>query len=261
MAFGSTYVNDFMYDGRVQRVIVQAEAHRPPAAGRPGQAGVRNTQRRHGAVFVVRHVAVDHGFAAQLERYNGHAGREAWPARPRRAAVHGRGHAEMEQLDGPSCRRASASSGPASRYEEKRLAGPQAPMLYALSLLIVFLCLAALYESWSIPVAVMLVVPLGVLGALLGRALCGMPNDVYFKVGLIATIGLSAKNAHPDRGIRQGSGGPGPRGLVEATLEAVQLAPPADPDDLAWPSSWAWCRWSIATGAGSGSQARHRHRA
>jgi multidrug efflux pump len=78
---------------------------------------------------------------------------------------------------------------------EERLSGAQAPMLFALSVLVVFLALAALYESWSIPFAVMLVVPLGVIGAVLGVTLRAMPNDIYFKVGLIATIGLSAKNA------------------------------------------------------------------
>jgi multidrug efflux pump len=79
-------------------------------------------------------------------------------------------------------------------YQE-RLSGEQAPALYALSLIIVFLCLAALYESWSIPFAVMLVVPLGVFGALLATTLRGLNNDVYFVVGLLTTIGLSAKNA------------------------------------------------------------------
>ena len=79
-------------------------------------------------------------------------------------------------------------------YEEK-LSGNQANVLFALSILVVFLALAALYESWAIPLAVILVVPLGVIGALLGVTLRGMPNDIYFKVGLIATIGLSAKNA------------------------------------------------------------------
>jgi multidrug efflux pump len=75
------------------------------------------------------------------------------------------------------------------------MSGDQAPMLYALSLLVVFLCLAALYESWSIPISVMLVVPLGVLGAVLAAILRDLPNDVYFQVGLLTTIGLSAKNA------------------------------------------------------------------
>ena len=78
---------------------------------------------------------------------------------------------------------------------QERMSGNQAPMLYAISLLIVFLCLAALYESWSIPLSVMLVVPFGVIGALLGAYLRGLNNDVYFQVGLLTTVGLSAKNA------------------------------------------------------------------
>ena len=78
---------------------------------------------------------------------------------------------------------------------EERQAGAQAPVLYAISILVVFLCLAALYESWSLPFTVMLVVPLGVLGALLAATLRGLANDVYFQIGLVTTIGLSAKNA------------------------------------------------------------------
>jgi len=103
-------------------------------------------------------------------------------------------------------------------YEE-RLSGSQAPALYALSLIVVFLCLAALYESWSIPVAVMLVVPLGVIGAILATLLRGLANDVFFQVGLLTTVGLSAKNAilivefakeNHDKGME----------LIEATVHA-----------------------------------------
>ena len=109
----------------------------------------------------------------------------------------------------------------ATSYEE-RLSGTQAPLLFGISLIVVFLCLAALYESWSIPFAVMLVVPLGVFGSVLAVGLRGLPDDVYFKVGLIAIIGLSSKNAIliiqfarelQDQGM----------GLVEATLEACRL--------------------------------------
>jgi multidrug efflux pump len=106
-------------------------------------------------------------------------------------------------------------------YEE-RLSGSQAPTLYAISLLIVFLCLAALYESWSIPFAVILVVPLGVLGALLAASLRGLPNDVYFKVGLLTTIGLSTKNAILIIEFAKDLQLQG-KGLIEATLEAVHL--------------------------------------
>src|SRR5690606_12894346 len=106
-------------------------------------------------------------------------------------------------------------------YEE-RLAGAQAPALYALSILFVFLCLAALYESWSIPVSVMLVVPLGVLGAVLAATLTGLSNDVYFQVGLLVTIGLGAKNAILIVEFAKDLYQKG-EGLMEATLHAAQL--------------------------------------
>ncbi len=102
------------------------------------------------------------------------------------------------------------------------MSGNRAPALYAISLIVVFLCLAALYESWSIPFSVMLVVPLGVIGALLAATFRGLTNDVYFRVGLLTTIGLSAKNAilivefAKDLMDKEG------KGLVEATLEAVR---------------------------------------
>lgn len=107
-------------------------------------------------------------------------------------------------------------------YQE-RLSGNQAPALYAISLVVVFLCLAALYESWSIPFSVMLVVPLGIIGALLAAAMRGMNNDVYFQVGLLTTIGLSAKNAilivEFAKDLMEKEG----KGLVDATLDAVRM--------------------------------------
>ena len=107
-------------------------------------------------------------------------------------------------------------------YQE-RMAGSQAPMLYALSILVIFLCLAALYESWSIPFSVMLVVPLGIIGALAAAMLFKLSNDVYFQVGLLTTIGLSAKNAilivEFAKDLMEKEG----KGLIEATLEAVRM--------------------------------------
>lgn len=107
-------------------------------------------------------------------------------------------------------------------YQE-RLSGNQAPALYAISILVVFLCLAALYESWSVPFSVMLVMPLGIIGALLAATLRGMNNDVYFQVGLLTTIGLSAKNAilivEFAKDVMEKEG----KGLIEATLEAVRM--------------------------------------
>jgi multidrug efflux pump len=105
---------------------------------------------------------------------------------------------------------------------EERISGNQAPLLYTLSILIVFLCLAALYESWSVPAAVIMVVPLGIIGALLAATWRDLPNDVYFKVGLLTTVGLSTKNSiliieFALDLLAQG------KGLIEATLEAVRL--------------------------------------
>ena len=105
---------------------------------------------------------------------------------------------------------------------EERLSGAQAPILFALSILVVFMCLAALYESWSIPVAVLLVVPLGVFGAVMAVMLRGLPNDVYFKVGLIAIIGLSAKNSILIVEFARQLEAEG-RSAAEAVLEACRL--------------------------------------
>jgi multidrug efflux pump len=137
-------------------------------------------------------------------------------------------------------------------YQE-RLSGNQAPSLYAISLIVVFLCLAALYESWSIPFSVMLVVPLGVVGALIAASIRGLSNDVYFQVGLLTTIGLSAKNAilivefAKDLMDKEG------KGLIEATLEAVRMRlRPILMTSLAF--ILGVMPLVISTGAGSGAQ-------
>lgn len=137
-------------------------------------------------------------------------------------------------------------------YQE-RLAGNQAPALYAISLIVVFLCLAALYESWSVPFSVMLVVPLGVIGALLATTMRGLENDVYFIVGLLTTVGLSAKNAilivefAKDLMDKEG------KGLIEATLEAVRMRlRPILMTSLAF--MLGVLPLAISNGAGSGAQ-------
>jgi multidrug efflux pump len=137
-------------------------------------------------------------------------------------------------------------------YQE-RLAGNQAPALLVISAIVVFLCLAALYESWSIPFSVMLVVPLGVFGAVMAAGLRGMENDVYFKVGLLTTIGLSAKNAilivEFAKDLMEKEG----KGLVEATLEAVRMRlRPILMTSLAF--ILGVVPLVISTGAGSGAQ-------
>jgi multidrug efflux pump len=217
-AFGSAYLNDFPNMGRMQRVIIQADA---PERLQPQdllKLYVRNAQ---GAMVPLSTFASYHWITGpvQLARYNGYpAIRISGDAAPGHST--GEAMAEMEKL---------AAQLPAgigyewtgSSFEEKT-SGSQAPALFMLSLLAVFLVLAALYESTSIPLAVLLVVPLGVIGALLGATLRGMPNDVYFKVGLIAIIGLSAKNAILIIEFAKDLQAQG-KGLIEATLEAVHL--------------------------------------
>ncbi|KHK57269.1 acriflavine resistance protein B [Ralstonia sp. A12] len=217
-ALGSAYANDFPNYGRQQRVIVQADK-----INRMQPEDIMNLYVRNGqgnmvpmSTFAKGHWIVG---PVQLVRYNGYpAVRLSGAAAP--GASSGDAMAEMERL---------AAKLPAGiGYEwtgqslQEKASGSQAPALYALSLLAVFLVLAALYESWSIPAAVILVVPLGVLGALLGVTLRAMPDDVYFKVGLIAVVGLSAKNAILIIEFAKDLQAQG-KGLIEATLEAVHL--------------------------------------
>jgi multidrug efflux pump len=189
--FGSSYINDFPSGSRMQRVMVQAEA---TARMQPEDLLRLNVTNTSGKNVPLSAFASTHWVSGQMQatRYNGYpAMRLAGDAAA--GASTGDAMIEMEKLI------AQLPAGIGYEWtglsREERLSGSQAGVLLAFSLLAVFLCLAALYESWSIPLSVLLVVPLGVLGALLGATLRGMPNDVYFKVGLITIIGLSAKNA------------------------------------------------------------------
>jgi multidrug efflux pump subunit AcrB len=138
------------------------------------------------------------------------------------------------------------------RSYQERLSGAQAPILYAVSVLFVFLCLAALYESWSVPLSVMLVVPLGILGALLASTLAGQSNDVYFQVGLLTTVGLSAKNAILIVEFAHAMHEQG-MNLIDATLKAVRLRlRPIVMTSLAF--MFGVLPLALSTGAGSGSQ-------
>ncbi len=215
---GSTYVNDFPNAGRLQRVVVQADA---PARMQPDdllRINVLNTQGRPvalSAFAVTRWITGP----VQTVRYNGYPTmRLAGDAGPGYST--GDAMAEMERLAGQLP--AGFGFEWTGQSREERLAGSQATLLIGFSLLAVFLCLAALYESWSVPVAVLLVVPLGVLGAVLGAGFRGLPNDVFFKVGLITVIGLSAKNAILIIEFAKDLQAQG-KGLVEATLEACHL--------------------------------------
>ncbi|MEH5574375.1 multidrug efflux RND transporter permease AcrD [Raoultella ornithinolytica] len=190
-AWGSSYVNDFMDRGRVKKVYVQSAA---PYRMLPDDINLWYVRNSSGTMVPFSAFATSRWQTGspRLERYNGYSAveiiGEAAPGISTGAAM-----AIMEDLT----RQLPNGFGldwTAMSYQE-RLSGAQAPALYAISLLVVFLCLAALYESWSIPFSVMLVVPLGVIGALLATWMRGLENDVYFQVGLLTVIGLSAKNA------------------------------------------------------------------
>jgi multidrug efflux pump len=190
-ALGSSYINDFPNQGRQQRVIVQADSQRRL---QPDDLTKLYARSSDGKMVPFSSFMTSKWITGpvQLIRYNGYPAMKISGAP---APGHSTGEAmkEMESM--------MSKLPPGFGYEwtgqslEEKTSGSQAPALYALSLIAVFLVLAALYESTSIPLSVMLVVPLGILGALLGVTLRGMPNDVYFKVGMIAVVGLSAKNA------------------------------------------------------------------
>lgn len=218
-AWGGSYVNDFIDRGRVKKVYVMSDAQYRMLPEDIAQWYVRgsNGQMVPFSAFSSSHW--EYG-SPRLERYNGLPSMELLgEAAPGRST--GEAMDMMEQLAG----KLPAGIGydwTGMSYQE-RLSGNEAPALYALSLIVVFLCLAALYESWSIPFSVVLVVPLGVLGALLAATFRELGNDVYFKVGLLTTIGLSAKNAilivEFAKDLMEKEG----KGLIEATLDAVRM--------------------------------------
>ena len=190
-AWGSTYVNDFVDRGRVKRVYVQAAA---PFRMLPEDINKWYVRNSAGGMVPFSAFASSHWEygSPRLERYNGNSALEIVGEAANGVST-GTAMAEMEKLVS-QLPTGFGLEWTALSYQE-RLSGSQAPALYAISLLVVFLCLAALYESWSIPFSVMLVVPLGVIGAVAATWLRGLENDVYFQVGLLTIIGLSAKNA------------------------------------------------------------------
>ncbi len=190
-ALGSSYINDFPNAGRLQRVVVQADA---PARMQPEDLLRLNVLNSQGKAVPLSAFATTRWVsgAMQTVRYNGYPSmRISGAAAPGQST--GAAMAEMERLAAQLPQGFGFEWTGQSR--EEKLAGAQAIIVYAFAILAVFLCLAALYESWSIPFAVILVVPLGVLGVLVATLLRGYANDVYFQVGLVTIIGLSAKNA------------------------------------------------------------------
>lgn len=246
--WGSTYVNDFLDRGRVKKVYVQAAAKYRMLPDDINKWYVRNSSGGMVPFSAFAKTSWETG-SPRLERYNGYASLEiVGEAAP--GVSTGTAMNVMEQLVSQLPLGVGLQWTGASLQE--RLSGSQAPVLYTISLLVVFLCLAALYESWSIPFAVMLVVPLGVVGALIATWARGLENDVYFQVGLLTVIGLSAKNAilivefANDINRRGGD-------LLAATLEASrQRLRPILMTSLAF--VFGVLPMAISNGAGSGSQ-------
>jgi len=218
IAWGSSYVNNFVDRGRVKRVYVQADAPYRMLPENIDDWYVRNNQ---GEMVPFSAFATGHWTygSPKLERYNGVSS----------VNIQGNaapGYSTGDAMDAMEELTAKLPAGFGFEWTglsyQERQSGDQAPALYALSLLVVFLCLAALYESWSIPFAVMLVVPLGVIGAVLAATFRGLENDVFFQVGLLTTIGLSAKNAIliAEFALELEQKG---EHLVKATLEAVRM--------------------------------------
>ncbi|MCW1924373.1 efflux RND transporter permease subunit [Luteolibacter arcticus] len=217
-AFGSAYVNNFVNGARVQRVIVQLDAPFRMSPEDLGKIWLRNKEGKMVPLSSVTRTEWAYG-SPQLQRYNGvPAVNIKGAAKPGRSS--GEAMAEMENL-AKQLPEGLGFEWSGQSLEEK-ISGNQAPMLYGVSVLIVFLCLAALYESWSIPAAVIMVVPLGIIGALAAVSFRDLPNDVYFKVGLLTTVGLSTKNAILiiEFAIDLEKAG---RGMMESVLEAVKL--------------------------------------
>jgi multidrug efflux pump len=215
---GSSYVNDFPNAGRMQRVTVQAEQAQRMQTADLLKLNVRNAQGGMVPLSAFARIEWAKG-AAQVVGYNGYpSARISGQAAPGYSS--GEAIAEMRTL--------AAALPPGFGYEwtgqslQEIQSGSQGPLLIALSIVFVFLLLAALYESWSIPLAVILVVPLGVIGSVLAVTLRGMPNDVYFLVGLIAIIGLSAKNAILIIEFAKDLHAQG-RSVIDATIEAARL--------------------------------------
>ncbi|MNN01897.1 putative efflux pump membrane transporter TtgB [compost metagenome] len=248
IALGASYVNDFIDRGRVKKVYIQGES-----ASRMSPEDLQKWYVRNAAGEMVPFSSFATGEwiygAPKLARYNGVEAMEILGA-PAPGYSTGEAMLEVERI-AAQLPKGIGYSWTGLSYEE-RLSGSQAPALYALSLLMVFLCLAALYESWSIPIAVMLVVPLGIIGALLATSLRGLSNDVYFQVGLLTTIGLAAKNAiliveFAKELHEQG------RSLADAAIEACRMRlRPIIMTSLAF--ILGVVPLAISTGAGSGSQ-------
>jgi len=247
-AFGSAYVNDFIQGGRVKRVYAQADAPYRMLPQDLERLYVRNTA---GKMVPFSSFASGHWTSGspKLERYNGFPSLnilgEAAPGRSSGEAM-----AAMEGFV-KTLPQGIGFDWTGLSYQERQ-AGAQAAPLYAFSILVIFLCLAALYESWPIPISILLALPLGAIGGVMGSTFRGLPNDVYFQIGLLTTLGLTTKNAilivqFAKTRVEEGMG------LIEATLEGARLRlRPIVMTSLAF--GFGVLPLALASGAGAGAQ-------
>jgi hydrophobe/amphiphile efflux-1 (HAE1) family protein len=247
-AFGSAYINDFIQAGRVKRVYVQADA---PYRMLPKDLEKLYVRNAAGKMVPFSSFASGHwtSGAPKLDRFNGFPSinilGEAAPGRSSGEAMQA-----MEQF----VRQLPQGTGfdwTGVSYQERQASAQAAP-LYAFSILVIFLCLAALYESWPIPISILLVLPLGAIGGVVASSMRGLPNDVYFQIGLLTILGLTTKNAilivqFAKHRVEEGMG------LIEATLEATRLRlRPILMTSLAF--GFGVLPLAMATGAGAGAQ-------
>jgi len=247
-AFGGAYVNDFIQAGRVKRVFVQADA---PYRMLPKDLERQYIRNAVGEMVPFSSVASGHWAtgAAQLERYNGFPSINIW-GEPAPGYSSGEAMAAMEELTS-KLSQGIGYDWTGLSYQE-RMASSQAGLLYAFSVFVIFLVLAALYESWPIPIAILLTLPLGVIGGIVASNIRGFPNDVYFQIGLLTVLGLTTKNAilivqFARARVDEGAG------LIEATLEAAKLRlRPIVMTSLAF--GFGVLPLALASGAGAGAE-------
>ncbi|RLB92005.1 MAG: hydrophobe/amphiphile efflux-1 family RND transporter [Deltaproteobacteria bacterium] len=247
-AFGSAYVNNFIQAGRVKRVFVQADAPYRMLPKDLKKLYVRNSQ---GKMVPFSSFASGHWTygSPKLERYNGFPSMNIW-GEPAPGRSSGEAMAAMEEIVS-KLPQGIGYDWTGLSYQE-RMASSQAGLLYAFSIFVIFLVLAALYESWPIPIAILLCLPLGVIGGIIASSMRGMPNDVYFQIGILTVLGLTTKNAiliiqfaraRVDEGM----------GLIEATLEAAKLRlRPIIMTSLAF--GFGVLPLALASGAGAGAE-------
>ena len=247
-AFGSAYVNNFIQGGRVKRVDIQADAPYRMVPKDLEKLYVRNDA---GKMVPYSSFATGHWIfgSPRLERFNAFPAMEIWgEAGPGRSS--GEAMQAMEEFAAKLPKEIGFDWTGLS-YQE-RMASSQAALLYAFSVLVIFLCLAALYESWPIPISILLALPLGVVGCAIASKLRGLPNDVYFQIGLLTTLGLTTKNAilivqFAKARVEEG------KGLIEATLEGAKLRlRPIVMTSLAF--GFGVLPLALANGAGAGAQ-------